>query len=470
MAQTAHRRICGRTGEAPQRQETAERLQAAQRFLCDHARFGRRADLVRMRVLLDKLGRPDRALRHVIHVGGTNGKGSVAAYIAAALRAAGFSVLRFTSPHLRDVRERIQVDGRPLDGATFAGLLLERIRPAAAAAAEACGEPPVFFELLTALAYEAARVRGVDAVVQEVGLGGRLDATNVIERPRVTVLTNVALDHAAQLGATIPEIAAEKAGIIKAGVPVVTAAAGEAAAVFRARAQALHSPFHRLDPAMVTTLASDLSGSRFLLRSPLRPEPLELSTPLAGRFQATNAALAALALQVAAQAVEGWATALTDEAIARGIAATRWPGRMSYIDDEPPWLIDGAHNAAAMAELAAETGRLFPDRRPLLLVACGREKSPSALFAPWLSASLPPRAWWTVPLASDRLLPADALAAELARAGAQPVQALSPVQAGAAAVKRKLQEEGLTTARTVVVVCGSLYLAGAACGWHGLSA
>lgn len=291
-----------------------------------------------------------------IHVGGTNGKGSVSALMAAILSAAGHRVGLYTSPHLCSFRERIRVDGEPVS------------EPALLAAARALWpglerEAPSFFESTTALAFLALAQAGVDVAVVEVGLGGRLDATNVI-RPRVVVLTNVALDHAQYLGETREAIAREKAGIIKPATPVITAEADPAIrAIFRERAAELGAPFHSVRLERTWEARTGRSGVR--LRLPTgRWGVLELSTPLAGMHQAENAALAVRALELLGPDLRPDAGA-----VVRGAAAVRWPGRLQREEvDGRTWLFDVAHNVAGIEALTAALPRLELPRPVVALV------------------------------------------------------------------------------------------------------
>ena len=296
--------------------------------------------LGRMTRLLDALGNPERAMPPVIHVAGTNGKGSVVAYLDAMLRAAGCRVNSYVSPHLVRFAERIRLDGVPIS---------EDALRASLAHCEAVngGAPITFFEITTAAAFHAFQRHPSDVLVLEVGLGGRLDATNVIARPALTVITPVSIDHTHYLGETLPLIAAEKAGILKQGVTgVIGRQEPEGDAAIERVAGEVGVPLVRLDREW----SFERSASGLDVRDALGEERYPLPA-LAGEHQVENAALAA----VCARLLPGFDVG--DDAIARGLQEARWPGRLQRI----PWAgladgwelwVDGGHNAAGATALA----------------------------------------------------------------------------------------------------------------------
>lgn len=314
---------------------------------------GIRWGLDRTRRMLAAVGDPHRAYR-VLHVGGTNGKGSVAAHLESVLRQDGRSVALYSSPHLCTFRERIRLDGRAIDEDALLHAA-ERLWPLI------LREEPSFFEATTAIAFLAMAEAGVDTAVVEVGLGGRLDATNVVS-PDVVVLTNVSLDHVQLLGATIPDVAREKAGIIKAGVPVVTGeVATVAAAVFRSTAQAAGASLSEVSPGDVSVIRLGLDATEFTMRGTVWGD-LALTTPLLGAHQAMNAALAVRALG----AMPGRVPA--PESVRDGIAATRWHGRLQVETIRGvTWVFDVAHNVAGVNALVAAVETL-PLPRPVVAV------------------------------------------------------------------------------------------------------
>lgn len=314
---------------------------------------GIRWGLERTRELLAAVGDPH--LRYpTLHVGGTNGKGSVAAVLASVLRASGHRVGLYTSPHLCTFRERLQIDGQAISEAALLASA-EALWPAILQA------KPSFFEATTAIAMHALAAAEVDVAVIEVGLGGRLDATNVIT-PLVSVLTNVSLDHVQYLGNTIEKVAGEKAGIIKPGVPVVTGEhEGTAHDVFSWRAAELRAPFHVVRPGDYRIESIALEGTRLTLDLPGGRRTLR--APLLGAHQASNVTLAVRALELLPEPFRP-----TDEAVAAGVARVRWPGRLQLERvGEVLWVFDVAHNLAGVDALTAALAVLdLP--RPLISV------------------------------------------------------------------------------------------------------
>ncbi len=303
--------------------------------------------LDRTRDVLRSLGDPHLAVP-TLHVGGTNGKGSVAAIWSGALSAAGHRVGLFTSPHLCSYRERFRLDGRPVAEAELA---------AAAArvydAVEAGGL--TFFEASAVLAFQLFAAQGVDAAVVEVGLGGRLDATNVVE-PVLVAITNVALDHTEYLGESLPEIAVEKAGIIKAGVPVVVGEVHpELLAVLDAAAGRQGAPLLAVPPPSRAALRLHGGHSRLALDTDAWGR-LELEVPLPGPHQAHNAAVAVRGLEQLPPALRPGGAA-----VVAGVADVRWPGRLQVEQrDGRTWIFDVAHNVAAAKAMAAGVAALSP--------------------------------------------------------------------------------------------------------------
>ena len=316
--------------------------------------------LERVEAALGDLDHPERRAP-ALHIGGTNGKGSVASTAAAVLQRAGRRTGLYTSPHLCSVRERFQVGGRPLDQDRLIALA-DEIRPTVRA------HGLTFFEAATVLAFHAFAAEGVEVQVVEVGLGGRLDATNVL-RPAACALTNVALDHADFLGDTLTAIAREKAGIIKEGVPVVTAETDPGIlAVFRGVAEREGAPLVVLDPRREIG-AVDVTRERttFTLETSVWG-PLRLTTTLVGRHQAHNAALAVRLLEQLPAPLRPSASDVVE-----GIAGVRWPGRDQIeVIDGTTWLLDVAHNVAGIESLVSVLDRLaLPEPRVALVGVLG---------------------------------------------------------------------------------------------------
>ena len=325
--------------------------QAAVAALAERGRFGIRLGLGRTRALLRAMGNPERELRGVL-IGGTNGKGSVLALTGSVLRAAGLRVGETPKPHLVSYRERLQVGGRPIEPAAFARLV-DEVLPIADRVARRLG-PPTEFELLTALLFRWFAEEDVEVAVVEVGLGGRLDATHAWDGG-VAAITNVALDHMAQLGDTIPKIAREKAAIIERGDLAVTGASGEGLAVIRRRARRVGAPLRVVDPAPL------LGWDRDAIEVEL-PRLGRTRVALRGRHQAANVAAADAILHALAEA--GIAR-VTDDDRRRGYAEARWPGRLELLTiGGRDVLLDGAHNPAGAATLATALQDLRPFLRP----------------------------------------------------------------------------------------------------------
>ncbi len=328
-------------------------------------RFGIKLGLETVRELLARLGNPHEAFP-AVHVTGTNGKGSVCAFLDAILRAAGYRVGLYTSPHLVKFNERIRVDGRMILDADVARLYGEVKPHMEAMAAESETKQPTFFEVTTAMAFRYFVERDIDVAVVEVGMGGRLDATNVV-RPEVTAITRIGLEHTENLGKTIERIAREKAGILKPGVPVVTVAQ-PALKVVQARAAELGCPVTVVGrDVRYSRTAFDLQGQDLVVGD---GASLALRIPLLGSFQPENAATAcAIALAMRGR---GWE--LPDEAIVRGFENARWPGRLQVVRDEPVVLVDSAHNAPAAGALAESLRELFPETKVTFVLGVLNDK------------------------------------------------------------------------------------------------
>jgi dihydrofolate synthase/folylpolyglutamate synthase len=310
-------------------------------------------DLDRITRLLHAFGNPHRAGRFV-HVAGTNGKGSTCAMIESGLRAAGVRTGLYTSPHLVEPTERIQIAGRAISETQFAAVFTEVHETSERMLRT--GEldlHPTYFECVTAMAFLLFARERVDTVVLEVGLGGRLDATNVVT-PVLSVITPIDFDHQVFLGDTLDKIAAEKAGILKPDIPAVFAGQlPEAEAVLRAHA---HGPCTFSRDWHITDLELDARGSRFHVRD------LEIICPLAGEHQVENARTAAIALHELG-------------ASPAGIAETHWPGRLERVCEEPEIVLDGAHNPAGTRALAAYIRRFYAGRRIWIVYGVMRDKA-----------------------------------------------------------------------------------------------
>ena len=403
--------------------------------------------LGRMERLLDALGRPQDRLPPTIHIAGTNGKGSTTAFMRAILEAAGLRVHVYTSPHLVAFNERIRIAGRLVDDARLISAL------------DACeqanaGAEITFFEVTTAAALLLFAEEPADILLLEVGLGGRLDATNVIDAPLASVITPVSMDHERYLGETLADIAAEKAGILKAGAPAVIAPQLEAArAVIERVAAALGAPLASFGEAFQ---AWEENG-RLVYQDD--EGLMDLPRPrLIGRHQAVNAGMAIAALRQAGRLPD-------PDTVGRGLLTVDWPGRMQPLmhgpvlelcpPDTELWL-DGGHNPGAGAAIAAEMA-LQEERsdRPLYLVTgMLKTKDPVGFFQPFAGLV---RHVATIPLAStDAYRTPEDLVSAASGAGLS-ATAFSSLEAALADVRVRAGEDGVAPR---VLICGSLYLAG----------
>ncbi len=313
--------------------------------------------------LLAALGDPHHAPRFV-HVAGTNGKGSTCAMIEAALRAAGGRTGLYTSPHLVEPTERIRIDGRDVTADEFAGAF--RVVNEAAERLVAKGgldAHPTYFETVTAMAFLMFRETAVERVVLEVGLGGRLDATNVVA-PELCVVTPVDFDHEAWLGSSLESIAGEKAGILKRGAPAVfSRQRPEAMRVLEARARELGVDYTTTAEWRVEGLELHARGCRFVAHG---AATVRVDCPLAGEHQVENALTAVAALE---------RLGVPAEAMERGIASARWPGRLELAGERPETILDGAHNPAGIRALASYIERFRRGRRVWIVYGAMRDKS-----------------------------------------------------------------------------------------------
>jgi dihydrofolate synthase/folylpolyglutamate synthase len=419
-------------------------------------------DLSRMRRFLDLLDNPQTRYP-ILHVAGTKGKGSVSALCASAWRAAGYRVGLYTSPHLHDYTERIQVDGQPIPPETLVALL-DEIKPHIEQVAQL-----TTFEITTALGFLYFARQGVDAAVVEVGLGGRLDATNVVD-PLVSVITALSYDHMAVLGDTLAQIAGEKAGIIKPGRAVVSAPQkGEALEVIQKTAAERGSPLTQVGrDYRFASLAQSLDGQDLLIwrsadqewmdgylegSTPGSWEPVHLCIPLLGYHQVENAATAYAALQAARER----GLKIEDEAIRQGFAQVVWPGRFELLRREPPVLVDSAHNGDSALRLRQALDDYFPGRPVVLLFGASEDKDIRGMFE-----ALMPRVRQVIATQAvhPRAMQAQRIVA-LAHEYGRPAQAALPMER---ALLRALDAAGEDA---VVVAAGSLFIAAAAReAWH----
>ncbi len=403
-----------------------------------------------IRTLLEELGHPERAFT-ALHITGSKGKGSVAAMAAALLTAAGRRTGLFTSPHLQSFRERIQIDRVPIPpDAVVEGI--DRIETAADRLEERgrIDRPPTFFEVATALAFDWFRTEGVRDAVVEVGLGGRLDSTNVLDAP-VGVVTTIELEHTEILGPTLTDVAREKAGILHPGMHAVVGELGvEAGAEVERVARSLGVPLVRLGGEL-QVLQRSLSekGQRLELKTPLRSlERVDL--PLFGTFQAGNAALALAAVELYASAT---GVRLTEAALRRGFTSVRWRGRVERVARRPDLFLDVAHTPESAFALAQSLAEIYPFAAPeenVVLFGCLADKRYDRILE-----ALAPLAHTLVlvPVRSSRSAPPDALRRAASGRFRRIVQAPDAAR-GLALARAATAPAGFT------LVTGSDYLAG----------
>jgi dihydrofolate synthase/folylpolyglutamate synthase len=326
--------------------------------------------LDRMRELLHRLGDPHRRFPSV-HVAGSKGKGSTCAMLAAVFRAAGLRTGLFTSPHLTDVRERIQIDEQLIERDDLVAAV-ETVRPIVEQL-EAEGQPPTFFEVATALGFLHFARREVEIAVVEVGLGGRFDSTNVLS-PLVSIITSISLDHTAILGDTLEKIAFEKAGIIKAGTPALSG-------VLRPGPRAVIEQVAADRGATLWRLGAEIDyridGSRVAVTTPAGCWPA-MPVPLLGDHQARNAALVIAAVDILNSS--GILTALGPADVERGLSSAQWPARIEVIRTRPTTIFDCAHNVASAEALAATLLADFPPASRTLIFAASNDKDVAGMF------------------------------------------------------------------------------------------
>jgi dihydrofolate synthase/folylpolyglutamate synthase len=392
-------------------------------------------NLDRMFALMEELGNPQTKYP-IIHVAGTKGKGSVAALCASALKAAGYQTGLYTSPHLWDYVERIQISGEPISHKLLIELV-EEVKPAVAKIPKL-----TTFEITTALGFLAFAKNDVDAAVIEVGLGGRLDATNVVN-PKVSVITSLSYDHMAVLGNTLAEIAGEKAGIIKEGVPVVSAPqTDEALRVLERIAKERNSPLILIGKDVkFERLSSSLDGQELVVSH--QQSEVSLKIPLLGAHQVENAAIAYTALKTNG-------ISISEEAIQHGFSQVKWPARFEILRREPPIVIDSAHNRDSALRLRQTLDEYFPEI-PVVLIFCALEDKDIT----GILEELKPRLECVVATQADHpRAPSAEWTAEQVKKVGIPVKAVTSV---AAALEQALELAG---AQKLVLSAGSVAFAG----------
>lgn len=419
-------------------------------------KFTSKTSLAHTEMILAAMGHPEEELQ-VLHVAGTNGKGSVCADLDAMLRAAGYHVGLFTSPHLIRINERFRIDGREVSDVDFAEAFQAVMQASKKVMEE--GEPhPTYFEILFLMGIWLFQKAAVEYVIFEVGMGGRLDATNVIKKPLVSVITSVSLDHMQYLGETIPEIAGEKAGIIKPGVPVVyDAGRPEVSRVIEEKARQTGSPAYPLEPGRIRIAELTEDGAIFSLQNENseenrsgsvqdknRREPVLLKIPQIAPYQVRNAALAWYVLQVLREDIPA-----DPKALAEGLASVSWPCRMQKV--EPGVYIDGAHNPDGIA-CFLETAEVFHRKKEITLLFSAVGDKDYRQMVKEL-ASLHPERVVTARIRDRRAVSEEELAELFRQEGCTEVYARRKPE-DAYRLARKLRGDG------ILFCVGSLYLAG----------
>lgn len=411
-------------------------------------RFGIKLGLENPTEFMGQIGNPQNDFRSV-HVTGTNGKGSVCAFLASILQRSGLKVGLYVSPHLVDFTERISINGKDISHADTVRLGSE-LRPVMEKmASEGEDKQLTFFEFTTGLAFKYFSENKVDIAVVEVGLGGRLDATNVL-KPDVGVITRIGLEHTKYLGNTIPEVAREKAGIIKSGMKIVTCERDEhALGVISAACRKRGAPLQRIDADFnVLDIRRNLSGTNFGYTGARHLQ--DLSTHLVGSYQAENAAAAIAAVDALASS----GIKVDDSMVKEGITATKWPGRLDVISKRPVIIFDGSHNPDGAAKTADELKALGVT--PLtLVVACMRDKDVDGIanaLAP-IAANIV-----ATQVENKRAIGASVLADTLRAHFGGEVEVMIPS-------RRALEHAVSRPEGRGVCVIGSLYLVGEAIQW-----
>jgi len=400
-------------------------------------RFGMKLGTERTRAILDRLGHIDQGLSGAL-IAGTNGKGSTGVCLASILQASGMSVGFMPKPHLISYTERIEVNGVPISESEFVKTF-DNLQPVLNEVAAEIGQPTEF-EMLTALAIAYLTPR-IDRLVCEVGLGGRLDATNALDLG-VAVITNIALDHQKYLGNTIDAIAQEKAAIIKPGNHVVTGCDGVALSIVERHAEEARAQVWRLGQEL--KLESRSRGWDGHLINVAGPgfEHVDLVLPLVGDYQPANAALAVATAHLLAD--------IGDEPVRRGLAGTKWPGRLQVVGTNPRVVLDGGHNPAALTSSGASLRQLIGNERLVTVFAMLSERDPGLLL-PVLQAMSPAAAVFTEPASAA----GHAISAfQLARSYGESAEAVVPADEALERAKELAGPDGN------VFVCGSLYLVG----------
>ena len=395
------------------------------------------------RELLSRLGNPQEGIK-IIHVAGTNGKGSVCAYLNAMLLAGGKKTGLFTSPHLVRINERFQINGEDVSDEQFLNAFLKVEKAAKEYEAEGEGHPS-YFETLFLMGMLIFKEAGVEYLVMETGLGGRLDATNVVEKPLACIITSISRDHTEYLGDTLEAIAGEKAGIIKAGVPVIYDASQPGpASVIAAKAKEMGSPAWPMEPSFYEMKTQSREGITFTFAYP-GGEKAELAIPYVAKYQMMNASLAFYTMHILQDVHD-----IPKNVLAEGLSKIKWPCRMEMA--APGVIIDGAHNEDGIAQFVSTAGYFAKENEITILFTAVADKHYHEMIGE-ICEGIHPSHVVATQIDGSRVVPAEVLAEDFRKAGCTDVCAEPEIGA--------VYEKALGKKGSGMLFCvGSLYLAG----------
>ena len=395
------------------------------------------------RELLSRLGNPQEGIK-IIHVAGTNGKGSVCAYLNAMLLAGGKKTGLFTSPHLVRINERFQINGEDVSDEQFLNAFLKVEKAAKEYEAEGEGHPS-YFETLFLMGMLIFKEAGVEYLVMETGLGGRLDATNVVEKPLACIITSISRDHTEYLGDTLEAIAGEKAGIIKAGVPVIYDASQPGpASVSAAKAKEMGSPAWPMEPSFYEMKTQSREGITFTFAYP-GGEKAELAIPYVAKYQMMNASLAFYMMHILQDVHD-----IPKNVLAEGLSKIKWPCRMEMA--APGVIIDGAHNEDGIAQFVSTAGYFAKENEITILFTAVADKHYHEMIGE-ICEGIHPSHVVATQIDGSRVVPAEVLAEDFRKAGCTDVCAEPEI---GAAYEKALGKKG----SGMLFCVGSLYLAG----------
>ena len=395
------------------------------------------------RELLSRLGNPQEGIK-IIHVAGTNGKGSVCAYLNAMLLAGGKKTGLFTSPHLVRINERFQINGEDVSDEQFLDAFLKVEKAAKEYEAEGEGHPS-YFETLFLMGMLIFKEAGVEYLVMETGLGGRLDATNVVEKPLACIITSISRDHTEYLGDTLEAIAGEKAGIIKAGVPVIYDASQPGpASVIAAKAKEMGSPAWPMEPSFYEMKTQSRVGITFTFAYP-GGEKAELAIPYVAKYQMMNASLAFYTMHILQDVHD-----IPKNVLAEGLSKIKWPCRMEMA--APGVIIDGAHNEDGIAQFVSTAGYFAKENEITILFTAVADKHYHEMIGE-ICEGIHPSHVVATQIDGSRVVPAEVLAEDFRKAGCTDVCAEPEI---GAAYEKALGKKG----SGMLFCVGSLYLAG----------